>query len=236
MIYNIGLKISSELPGLWKEGSPYSIKNIYSKKPGKLPPVNYDEHSFKPHSLTHSESGKHTDNSGLTLDVLIEQYPEYFFGQCLHIAFEKDYRVISENNFLCEITEVDIDSKIKSLGINKIPGKILISNKNSPVNKFGYHLENYVFVLDESGAEYLCNIEKFHLFGTTWKSTDYNPGEYERPIHEKIFQKGIIFELLNLHNVPEGEYIFSGMPLWLENASESPCTPILISGDMVNQY
>lgn len=46
-----------------------------------------------------------------------------------------------------------------------------------------------------------------------------------------LFKQAIIFELLEVKNVPEGEYFFVGFPLLLENASESPVTPVLFSKD-----
>jgi arylformamidase len=229
MIYVIGNKVRLSSKGMWNEGNSYEKENIYSIIENKLPPVNYDLHKIKPHSLTHAESGKHTSNHGKTLDMLIDSNPEYFYGLCSVLKFQNDYKQIGENLYLKEITHEEIAGKISEVCGQTIPPKILITTSDYPIDENGYHAENYVLVLSEGAADYLCSLPDFHLFGTTWKSTDYQPGKLQRPIHTKIFSRGIVFELLNLNDVPEGKYIFSGMPLYLEDSSESPVTPILVS-------
>ncbi len=230
MIYIVGNKIKSGGKGFWNEGSSYQKSPIYRKIEGSLPPVNYDEHILKPHSLTHAESARHTQNEGSTLDKIIENHPEYFAGECLVIKFRPEYKNIGDNLFLHEISKEEIYEKIELLspGKNK-PQKVLITTEDYPVNEDGYHAENYILILSRDAAEYLYELPEFHLFGTTWKSTDYQPGKFERPIHDIIFRKGVIFELLNLNQVPEGYYFFSGMPLYLDGVSESPVTPLLIT-------
>jgi kynurenine formamidase len=230
MIYVIGNKIKPAGDGMWNEGVPYSKENIYSKIEGALPPVNYDKHIFKPHSITHCESPRHTSNTGSTLDVIFEQSPEYFIGDCFVLKFEPNYVQMNQNDFIHLITSEELEGKISALINNgEIIHKVLITTVNYPTDSNGYHKSNYILVLDESAAKYLLELPEFHLFGTSWKSTDYQPGKFERPIHDLLFQKAVIFELLNLNNVPEGKYYFSGIPLYIEDSVESPVTPILIS-------
>ena len=76
-------------------------------------------------------------------------------------------------------------------------------------------------------AEYLISFDKFNLFGTSWKSTDFMPGSFERPIHNTIFKKALILEYINLNAVSEGEYFINCFPLNLEGASEAPVTAVL---------
>jgi kynurenine formamidase len=230
MIYVIGNKINIRVEGLWNEGQPYSRRTIYKIEKDKLPPVNYDEHIFKPHSLTHVESPLHTNEEGKDLCSYIMEHPEYFFGEVVVLKFENDYEKVSENPLLYKkvVNLNELTEKLRIICKDRIPSKVLMTTKDYPTNAEGYHRDNYVFVLSESAADYLVNIPGFHLFGTTWKSTDYQPGKSIRPIHNIIFQRGIIFELLNLANVPEGVYYFSGMPLFIEDAVESPVTPLLI--------
>ncbi len=231
MIYVIGNKIKAEMAGFWNEGTPYSRRNIYSKQANTLPPVNYDEHTLKPHSLTHAESPLHTNNDGKPLHSYIEKSPHFFFGEALVLKFPNNYVGIdgTENTYIKIITRNEIESKINEVCNGKaIPPKILLTTENYPENENAFHAENYILVLDVEAAEYLISIPGFHLFGTTWKSTDYQPKSPTRPIHDTIFKKAVIFELLNLSEVPEGIYYFSGMPLFIENSNESPVTPILI--------
>lgn len=228
MTYLISNIISEGLPGLWSEGSPYSKSNIYKIEGDKLPPVNYDSHQIKPHSLTHVETLAHVDNSGNTIDYYIKNCMEYFLGKCLVIKLIPDYKQLSESIFHHIITLEEIKNKIEIFGgINKIPGKILITTEKYPENIYNFHAENYILTLSEESAKYLANIPQFHLYGTSWKSCDYQPGKPKRPIHKILLKKGVVFELLILNHVPEGLYNFTGIPLYLENASESPVTAIL---------
>jgi len=215
---------------MWNEGEPYKKENIYSKLEGVLPPVNYDKHIFKPHSITHCESPRHTSNSGSTLDIIFQNYPEYFVGDCFVLKFEANYIQINQNEYCHLVTKEELESKISPLLKNgEIIQKVLMTTKDYPTDNNGYHKSNYILVLDTNAAQYLSDLPGFHLFGTSWKSTDYQPGKFERPIHDILFQKAVIIELLNLNNVPEGKYYFSGIPLFIEDSVESPVTPILIT-------
>jgi len=230
MVYLIGNKIKISTKGFWNEGVAYQKNVIYQKSNNSMPPVNYDEHILKPHSLTHVESGKHTQNDGSTLDILIENNPEYFVGECLVLKFEPDYKNLSDNLFIQKIKLNDLKSKLMNYYDEESQlKKLIISTENYPIDPNDYHQENHILILELETAEYLISLPNFNLYGTTWKSTDYQPNKIERPVHDTLFQKAVIFELLNINHVPEGIYQFYGMPLYLEGASESPVTPILIS-------
>ncbi|MDX9789438.1 MAG: hypothetical protein RBT61_01270 [Candidatus Kapabacteria bacterium] len=229
MIYVIGNKIHKNTPGLWGEGEAYVRNEIYRKVENKLPPVNYDGHHIKPHSLTHAESAKHTSNQGRTVDMMIKDNPEYFYGECLLVKLESDYVEIAEGIYKKEIGTDELKQKINELNNGVIPRKILITSHDYKRNYIGYHDPSYILVLSRAAAEFLTGDSELHLYGTSWKSSDYQPNSIERPIHDILLSKGVIFELLDLYDVPEGKYIFSGMPLYIENSSESPVTPILIS-------
>jgi kynurenine formamidase len=229
MNYVISNNINEGLPGLWSEGSPYIKSNIYKIEEEKLPPVNYDLHQIKPHSITHVETLAHVDKTGRTIDYYIKNHVECFFGKCLVLKLKPDYKQISSGIYQHEISVDEIRNKIEFYGgISNVPGKILITTENYPVNKHNFHEENYILTLSIEAAQFLADIPQFHLYGTSWKSCDYKPGKPERPIHKILLNKGIVFELLVLNHVPEGLYYFTGIPLYLENASESPVTPVLI--------
>lgn len=225
-IYNIGNKISPFTSDFWKEGAPYSKTSIYSLSSGQMPPVNYDSHTFKPHSLTHAESGKHIDDRMHSLDWFIENYPKYFYGEAIVVKFDNNYNQISDNLYKKVISKSELENKLSDY--YPVPKIILISTENYPTNKDAYHDENYVLVLSEEAADYLVNTIGAHTFGTSWKSIDHMPDSRERPIHNILLRNGVVFELLNLNSVPEGRYIFSGMPLNIEGSSESPVNPILV--------
>jgi len=229
MVYNISNLISNKLPGLWNEGSPFESSQIYTIEENKMPPVNYDSFTIKSHSITHCESLKHVDNNGKSLADIIITNPDYFYGDCLVLKFENNYKQIDEDLYQKVIDIEEFEKKINSLEINIIPKKILITTENYPINDFNYHKENFILILSDELANHLVEKYSVHLFGTSWKSADYKPGSKERPVHKVLLQNGVIFELLNLQNVPEGNYFFTGFPLLIENTSESPVSPILFS-------
>lgn len=231
MIYNISNSINQNLPGLWNEGKPFEKSEIYSIQENKLPPVNYDSFVIKSHSITHCESLRHIDNEGEYLADIIKSKPQYFYGDCLVLKFVVNYTHIGDDLFLKIIDIEEFERKIRSLKTKVIPKKLLFTTENYPENEFGYHKENYVLIISDELARHLVEKYSIHLFGTSWKSSDYKPGSKERPVHKALLNDGIIFELLNLKHVPEGNYFFMGFPLLIDSTSESPVSPILISYD-----
>ena len=225
MPYILSPLIKENMTPLWFEGSPYEKENIYKIADNKMPPINYDKHILKPHSLTHAESEKHICLNGKSIDQYFSS--DSFFGKCHVIKLRgNNYKKIDSNIYHWEITENELLEEIKN-----IPhlSKIIISTEFYPKNIDGFHDPNYVLTLSSSAANYLASLPDFNLYGTSWKSSDYMPGKKERPIHKTLFTKAIILECLDLENVPAGEYFLSAFPLRLENASESPLTPVLFT-------
>lgn len=231
MPYILSPEITQGSSGMWAEGAAYEKKSIYSIESGKMPPVNYDEHVIRPHSLTHLETAAHTMADGKRLDSYLNQ-PDYFFGKTLVLKFEgNNYKSIGNGIFHWVISLDEWLKKIADLKIDKLPNKILFSTDHYPTNSEGYHDPNYVLTLSQEVASILIGIEGFNLYGTSWKSSDFNPGKPERPIHNTLFQKAVILENLDLKLVPEGIYFLTAFPLPLKGASESPVVPVLFTKD-----
>ena len=75
MPYILSPHIHPNLPGLWGEGSPYSRDTVYdinSNDPAQ-PPVNYQSHLLKPHSIPHIDAEGHITRGGKTVDAYYEQ-------------------------------------------------------------------------------------------------------------------------------------------------------------------
>lgn len=227
MPYVLSPKIKQGSSAMWMEGPAYERKNIYSITSGKLPPVNYDEHVLRPHSLTHFETPAHTIANGKRLDSFY-QNPNSFFGSTLVIKLPGNrYDSKGDGIFHWIISREEIETKIKAQKTS--PNKILISTEFYPLNNDGYHDPNYVLTLSQEAADYLISLDGFLLYGTSWKSSDYNPGSSERPIHNTLFKKAGILENLDLKDVPEGIYFIVAFPLPLAEASESPVVPVLFT-------
>ncbi|MDD4974030.1 MAG: hypothetical protein PHY93_06745 [Bacteriovorax sp.] len=218
--------------GLWGEGSPYERKNIYKIQNEKLPSVNYDEHILKPHSLPHVEGSKHTQQDGHTIDYYFRKMPQCFYGDCVLLKFTNpNFASVNEEKtiFHWEITKDELIQKLTSVvGESYKLKKIAITIDDSilPKNSKNYHDPNYVVTLSVAAANFLISLDEFNAFLTSWKSSDFMPGKKERPIHDILFKKAVIFECLTFFGVPEGKYFLSAFPLPLKNASESPCCPV----------
>lgn len=229
MPYILSPRIVHGSSAMWMEGSAYEKKNIYSIASGKLPPVNYDEHTLRPHSLTHFETPAHTIDDGKRLDFYY-QNPSHFYGKTLVIKLTGNkYEPKGNGIFHWVISKNEIIERFSTLQISSPLSKILISTEFYPQNCEGYHDPNYVLTLSQEAADYLISLSGFHLYGTSWKSSDFNPGRPERPIHNTLFKKAGILENLDLKNVPEGIYFMSAFPLPLGDASESPVVPVLFT-------
>lgn len=220
--------IKPEQKGLWGEGPAYEVKEIYRDGKGG-PPVQYDAHILKPHSFCHVESELHVDPNGKALNTNSDV--SAFWGETVVIkikdptwetvpgvAEQKIFRV-SKNVLLSAIKE--------ATGSENVPARLLMSCDPVPLDEDGYHDSKFGFVLDREAAAFLAAQPQFKLFGTSWKSSDFEPGSRERPVHKSILKNGFIFELLDLAAVAPGTYFMVAMPIPLVGASEAPVCPVL---------
>jgi arylformamidase len=230
--YILSPVIEEDSEGLWGEGSPYKRNSIYKIQNEKLPSVNYDEHILKPHSLPHVEGSMHTQEDGYTVDYYFNKMPQCFYGDCVLLNFSNpNFVSVNQENtiFHWEITKKELVDKIitvvgENCKFNKIA--ITIDDLILPKNSKNLHDPNYVVTLSVEAADFLISMDGFNAFLTSWKSSDFMPGKKERPVHDILFKKAVIFECLTFIGVPEGRYFLRAFPLPLKNASESPCCPV----------
>jgi len=231
MPYILSPLIKEDSDAMWSEGSPYEKTNIYKIEEGKVPPVNYDGHFLKSHSLTHAEAPKHTQKNGKSIDEYFDE--NYFYGNCTVVRLKGDnYKKVNEELFHWEVNLAELQTALDG----KNPEKLILTIDNYKKNKDGYHDPNYVLTLSLEAANWLIAGEKFNLYGTSWKSSDFKPGSMERPIHNVLFQKAVILELLDLENVPAGDYFMVAYPIRIQGASESPVTPVLFGHDEIRAF
>jgi len=221
-------------PGMWNEGDAYSKKNIYKIGISGMPSVNYDEHIFRSHSLTHIETSAHTQTGGQYIHDIYQHKLESLFGKVLVVKLSGDnYRSLSHELFHWEIKPEEIEREFEKIDKKLIPKKILITTQTYYLNEQGYHDPRYVLTLSQEAANLLVDKYKIYLYGTSWKSSDFNPGKPERPIHNTLFSSAIIMENLCMDHVPAGIYFMCAFPIPLENASESPVVPVLFSKEEI---
>jgi len=225
--YLLSPKISTDLQGMWFEGSAYERQSIYSINDSSPPPVNYDKHTLKPHSITHMEAPAHTLDNGNTVDYFFNDLTN-FIGKALVIKVKKgSYKLVDKEKSIYH-WEISLNELKEELDrYTNIPSKIIVTTPNYPTIESGFHDPRYVLTLSQEAADYLISLPNFHMYGTSWKSSDFKPGSKERPIHNTLFKSAYIVENLTLNNVPEGLYEYTGIPLYLDGASESPIMPVL---------
>ena len=237
MPYVLSPLITENCEAMWMEGKAYEKKSLYSMVEGKLPPVNYDEHLLRPHSLTHMETPAHTLKDGKTLETYFSGDQGHFFGKTLVLKLNGDhYREVGNGIKHWIIERTQIEERLSDLEILSLPPKVLISTEFYEKNKDGFHDPSFVLTLSQSAADFLISQPDFHLYGTSWKSSDYNPGRTDRPIHNTLFKKALILENLILHDVPEGIYFMTSFPLPLTGSSESPVVPVLFTKEEILKH
>jgi len=218
-------------PGMWREGVAYEKNSIYKiTKNSDLPPVNYDEHILRPHSICHVDAPSHIVAGGKTVDDYFkdEFLKKSLFGKVTVLRFDNLVPVLNKatGHEVFYIGKEQLTEKLH--GDLNLPNKIIISLGDRFLDQEGNNPENLVLVLTESAVSYLKINTQFNMFGSSWKSTDFQPGSSERPIHKALFEKDVlIIECLNLKGVKEGNYFLSAFPLPLVGASESPVCPVL---------
>ena len=238
MPFFIGGNIDSDLPGLWGEGNAYQASTVYdilSTDP-KLPPVNYQAHTIKPHSVTHVDAASHIIIGGDTVDAYFQpDRSQCFYGETLVIKLEGcKWQDVPGNNKLkvWRITRGELESAVYKLTGAKIPPtKIIEAPKDVALTNNGYHDPDFIFVLSVDAANWLIQNPAFNLFGTSWKSSDFEPGSRERPVHRILMQQALLLEYVVVSHVPAGKYFIVAAPLNLAGASESPVNPVLFLAD-----
>ena len=236
MPYVLSGSIHSQLPGLWGEGQPYQAQTIYDLKTNdpKSPPVNYAAHTIKPHSITHVDAASHIIPGASNIEAYFS--PERlscFYGKTLLVQLDgQRWQEVASNPDLklWRVGIAELQAAVKRVsGSTQPPDKLIISAKAVALNQFGYHDPNYIFVLTSEAASWLCSNARFNAFGTSWKSSDFEPGSRERPVHKILLAQAILLEYLITWHVPEGEYFMAAFPLLIRGASESPLTPVLFN-------
>lgn len=242
MPYFLSPMIRKSAPPLWMEGDPYSSQVIYdiqSTDP-KTPPVHYESHTLKPHSLCHMEAPGHTMPGGKTVEAFFEgSQSQCFYGPAVVVRLGPPswQPTNTPGNVHWEISLDSLtQAVVRVTGRLAVPERLLVTPDQVPVTSEGEHSPSHAFTLSVEAAEWLSSEPNFKTFGTSWKSTDFKPGERVRPIHERIFRRAAIFECLKLNEVPEGVYFWVGFPLPLVGATESPLAPALFTKEELKAF
>jgi len=227
MPYILASQISKSASGLWGEGNPYSTDNIYdfcSHDPVS-PPVHYDSHLLKPHSICHFDAPAHVIHGGDTIDQIFEKNPKIFFGWAEVVNLGKPKFKPHGKILQMQHWEVSLEELQKACDGLQSLQKIVLSFEN--ISSDFYVSRDRALTLSVEAAQWLSSSPGFNLLGTPWRSVDFQPGSSERPIHKEIFKNGGILECLNLEGIPAGRYFLSAFPIPLKDASESPVCPVL---------
>ena len=242
MPYILSPIVKKDFKGLWGEGSPYESSVIYDihNQSEKSPPIHYESHTLKPHSLPHLDAPGHIFENGKTVDSYFkEKNFSAFYGKAVVIRLSGNkYQPLDSNPALSvwRVEKEELKSAIEKIS-SKMPSRLIVTSDQYPEDENGNHDSSKALVLTESAAKWLTEGNpKFCLYGTSWKSTDFQPNSKERPIHKIIFNHGAaIFECLDLKSVPAGIYYWFAFPLPLEGATEAPVCPVLLTEQEFNE-
>ncbi|MDR0810452.1 MAG: hypothetical protein LBE86_15215 [Gemmobacter sp.] len=117
----------------------------------------------------------------------------------------------------------------EATGSEAVPARLLVSCDPMPLDASGNHDPDHILVLDYEAAAFVGAEPQFRLYGTSWISSDFEPGSRERPVHKSLLRNGYIFEMLDLANVASGVYFMVALPIPLIGASEAPVCPVLFA-------
>ena len=184
-------------------GNPEPSIRRYSSIPRDK--VNESLITFGSHTGTHVDSKLHIQNDADGAEAL---HLNSFYGKC---------KVLDLTHVENEIHRKDLeDYQIKKEDI------ILLKTRNS---KRGYREFRSDFVhVKLDAAEYLVKAGVKTL-GFDYLSAKKYGGDDE--VHEVLINNLTLFEGLNLAEVPEGEYVFIGLPLRI-NCDGAPARVILV--------
>ncbi len=240
MPYVLSPLIDTEFPGLWGEGNPYECRVIYdiNSSDPKLPPVNYCSHTLKPHSIPHVDLPAHIIPDGARLESFFEQDRQRcFYGPVTVLRLNGEGWKNVEGLAGIKLWRISAKEVLEGLeklrGNARIPDRLFIVPDDVPLNEFGLHDPNYVMVPSVELANLLVSNRNFVAYGTSWKSSDFEPGSRERPVHKILLKQAVLFECLKLDHVPGGDYFLSGWPIALKSASESAVTAVLYRKDEI---
>lgn len=227
MPYLLSPPVTTRRQGVWGEGPTYERSNLYRIDDPGPPPVHYDQHLVRPHSITHAEAPAHVVAGGATLDVSFSD-PSPFWGPALVVrlpARDAD-TADSGGEAVHEVTPRELAPHLE--GHDDV-AKVLLTVEDAPVDGDGHHAVDHVMVLSEAAARMLVDRPRFDLFGTSWRSSDHQPGSDRRPVHRVLFERAVILEYLDLRAVPAGRFFLSAFPVRLAGATEAPVTPVLFT-------
>ncbi len=230
MPYVLAPMIKKDMPSLWAEGDVYATEVIYDicSPDSSKPPVHYESHTFKPHSICHFDAPGHIIPGAETIDQLFENHIDYFYGPVVVIKIKNpNFKKSDASNIShWEVGKKEIQASLSGYDLQKIE-KIFISFDGAGSDFFTD--SDRAFTISPEAASWLISLPNFNLFGTIWKSTDFRPGKRDRPVHTELFKRAGIVECLDLEKVPAGQYFLSAFPIPTAGATESPVCPVLFS-------
>jgi len=160
------------------------------------------------HTGTHVDAPQHVIENGKTVD---EMDLEDFYGDCQVLDLTDEGRKIDR----------------KALKDKEISEDIVLFKTENSLKNFDEFGEDFAF-LNLSGVEYLIE-EGVETVGIDYLSlVKFEGGNDAEQAHKKANMEMAVIEGLDLENVDDGSYTFSGMPLKMETDG-APLRAVLIN-------
>lgn len=233
---------SEAMPAQWFEKTTFTLSPTYRRldDPNSAP-INADTCILFAHSLSHVEGHSHTNTNGQRLADILRERRECFEGPVVVLRFNKIEAETTPSTdpkrtaIVHRVSREELVAKLEELGVDQSKvEKVFITVDGIEYDQFNRQRRGYHLVLSEDAARFLISLPKFNAFGTSYKSTDYNPTGRDLPIHELIFSRGVSYENLFLRDVPSGVYLLEGgRPLEIEGTDAFVVAPVLRTADEV---
>ena len=206
-IFDISMTMHKNMP-TWP-GERNQFLHEYVKSTEKGDAFNFSRVSFGMHTGTHIDAPFHKISDGKKLeDISIER----FFGRAIVL----DLMNVEDNITISHL----VDKNLNNCDV------CLLKTRNSLLmNDPNFH-SDYI-VLEDSAAQYLID-KKIKAVGVDYLGVD-SFSATEPIIHNLLFKNDVmIYEGVNLNNIPHGEYLFIGLPMKILGAEGAPVRAILI--------
>jgi arylformamidase len=232
MPYFLAPPIEKTNPALWAEGSPYKSEIIYDLCSDDLqaPPVHYESHTLKPHSVCHFDAPAHIVRGDLKIEDLYREHSSFFYGPAVVAVFDQPKFIphrTAPGVSHWEISLSDLKATLSQIDLKSPLTKLILSY--SGISADFYQQTDKAITLSVEAATYLTDLPGFNLIITPWKSVDFQPQSRERPVHKIFFKSAGILECVNVEGIPSGEYFLAAAPIPLHGATESPVAPVLFT-------
>jgi arylformamidase len=174
--------------------------------------MNESKFTLGSHTGTHVDSRLHLEDGGRSVAALPL---DAFYGDCV----------------LLDVTQAGKEIGVAPLRDSDIPrGSIVLLKTENSLKGYEEFREDYAHLTVEA-ARYLVDLE-VRTLGVDYLSVE--PFDEGDEVHDILVGSMVVFEGLDLRDVPAGRYLFAGLPLRID-ADGAPARAILVAEQLIGE-